>query len=150
MAMLTNCRWDAERQMEVQAPNLQHVMLRAAAQAICDAGGAMGAEAEVVENALREQLDVSQLAVSELSLLSGGLPSEPAGRRTLYVGEEGAGPLWTLCLGSASQEHAMLVSEEPPHVSHLSPMELLSHAAAERLAARELDLGKRRRRGEEA
>eukprot|EP00931_Biecheleriopsis_adriatica_P055011 TRINITY_DN32445_c0_g1_i1.p1 TRINITY_DN32445_c0_g1~~TRINITY_DN32445_c0_g1_i1.p1 ORF type:complete len:151 (+),score=21.59 TRINITY_DN32445_c0_g1_i1:65-454(+) len=82
--------------------NLKDIMLKAAAQAICDAGGAMGAQPEAVEQALEAQLRTSGMdGLSELTLLSGDLP-DSSHKSAIHVGEAGAGPIWTLRVGSST------------------------------------------------
>ncbi|CAE8664348.1 unnamed protein product, partial [Polarella glacialis] len=99
-------------QHELSSRQLQ-ALLRAAAQAICDAGGAMGADAEVVEQALAQQVQAAGTSLQQIALLSGGLPpvnccSGPAGgggggsggsTEHVFLGEPGAGSLWALSLG---------------------------------------------------
>eukprot|EP00440_Ansanella_granifera_P060538 gb/GFBE01065614.1/.p1 GENE.gb/GFBE01065614.1/~~gb/GFBE01065614.1/.p1 ORF type:complete len:138 (+),score=23.67 gb/GFBE01065614.1/:1-414(+) len=105
---------------------LQEIMLRAAAQAICDSGGAMGAGAEVVEQALAAQLKASgSTGVEDVSLLSGGLP-ETTGRGGFCIGEAGAGPMWTLCVGSAHQDGGASNAGQQAH--HILPGALVPNA----------------------
>eukprot|EP00933_Yihiella_yeosuensis_P050496 TRINITY_DN48296_c0_g1_i1.p1 TRINITY_DN48296_c0_g1~~TRINITY_DN48296_c0_g1_i1.p1 ORF type:complete len:146 (+),score=20.55 TRINITY_DN48296_c0_g1_i1:64-438(+) len=102
------------------------VLIRAAAQAICDSGGSMGASVDAMEQALAAQVEARGAASLEhIALLSSGLPQSLAGEN-VCIGEAGAGPVWTLSVGGMAGKTSCQQDVDMQGTVYLMPEGILS------------------------